>query len=104
MGVFGVRIHQLKDPRNGADSAGSNPFGFLGYISQNGKLQPMIHYQTGWTNAPNLSPINQSAAKYLANQTNPNLSSVLSVYDWVDDNGYYNFGDWIEAAARQAGW
>ena len=25
------------------------------------------------------------------------------IYDWVDDNGYGNFGSWIESAAKKAG-
>ncbi len=29
MGVFGIRIHQLKDPKQDADVAGSNPVQFL---------------------------------------------------------------------------
>lgn len=30
-------------------------------------------------------------------------SSVYKTYDWVDDDGYNNLGDWIEAAAKKAG-
>jgi hypothetical protein len=31
------------------------------------------------------------------------LSSVVSTYDWVGDEGYVNFAAWVEAAARAAG-
>jgi len=24
-------------------------------------------------------------------------------YDWVNDNGYLNFSDWVEKAAKKAG-
>ena len=27
----------------------------------------------------------------------------FKVYDWVDDDGYNNLGDWVERAAKQAG-
>ncbi len=27
----------------------------------------------------------------------------FSTYDWVDDDGYNNLGDWVEEAARKAG-
>jgi hypothetical protein len=30
-------------------------------------------------------------------------SSIYSTYDWVNDNGYENMSDWIEAAAKKAG-
>jgi hypothetical protein len=103
MGVFGIRIHQLKDPKQGADTSGSSPFQFLGYGTKDGKLIPMIQYQSGWKDAPYLSPINESAAPYLKNTDKPVLSSLFSVYDWVDGDGYNNFGKWVEAAAKQAG-
>jgi hypothetical protein len=31
------------------------------------------------------------------------LSRLYSTYDWVDDDGYNNMSDWIEAAAQAAG-
>lgn len=31
------------------------------------------------------------------------LSSVYQAYDWISDNGYQNFGSWVEAAAKKAG-
>lgn len=31
------------------------------------------------------------------------LSSIYKTYDWIDDDGYSNMGDWIEKAAKDAG-
>lgn len=31
------------------------------------------------------------------------FSSIYTTYDWVDDDGYENLGDWIAAAAKAAG-
>lgn len=31
------------------------------------------------------------------------LSSIYNTYDWVSDDGYNNFGDWVEEAATIAG-
>ena len=31
------------------------------------------------------------------------FSEIYSTYDWVDDDGYNNFGDWVEKAAKKAG-
>ena len=103
MGIFGIRIHQLKDPKQGSDTAGSSPFQFLGYGERNDKMVPMIQYQSGWKDAPYLSPITQSAALYLKNTNRPVLNRLFSVYDWVDGDGFNNFGNWVEAAAKQAG-
>lgn len=103
MGVFGVRINKLKDPRNGVDPAGTSPFDITGYGSRNGGLVPMIRYSTGWRDAPMLGTISASAAPYLKYTDKPILNSLFSVHDWVDDNGFQNFGKWVEAAATQAG-
>ncbi len=103
MGVFGVRIHQLKDPKEGTDTAGSSPFDFLGYGANDGELIPMIKYNTGWKDAPYLSPISSSAAPYLKGTGKPVLNSLFKVYDWVDNDGYNNFAKWVKAAAKQAG-
>lgn len=103
MGVFGVRIHKVKDPKTGADVPGSNPFDFLGYGAKDGKLIPMVLYKTGWQEKQYLSPIWPSAAPYLANTNKPILNTLFSVYDWVDNDGFNNFGRWVEAAAKQAG-
>ncbi|MGQ9712952.1 MAG: TIR domain-containing protein [Desulfotomaculales bacterium] len=31
------------------------------------------------------------------------FSAIYPTYDWVDDNGYESFGDWVEKAAKKAG-
>lgn len=54
MGVFGIRIHQLKDPKQGADTSGTTPFQVLGYGAKDDKYIPMIHYAEGWKAAPYL--------------------------------------------------
>ena len=103
MGVFGIRIHQIKDPKTGQDTAGSNPFKFLGFGERDEKLGPMIQYKDGWKNAPYLQTIERSAAPYLPSTGGPILENLFSVYDWIDNDGYNNFSKWVEAAARQAG-
>ena len=109
MGLFGIRIHQISDPSKagnsskGKDPAGANPFDCLGYGRKGDKLNPMVHYQTGWQDAPYQSLLRNSAAAYLANVDKPILSSLFSVYDWVNDDGYNNFETWVAGAAKQAG-
>jgi hypothetical protein len=102
MGVFGITINKLKDPKTGADDASSNPFDFAGYGAKDATLVPMIKYTNGWQNAPHLSPISTSAAVYLEKTNKPILSSLFRIYDWIDDDGYNNFNKWAEAAAKQA--
>ncbi len=103
MGVIGIKIHNLKDPKTGVDSPGASPFEYSGYVRRGGKLQPMIKYTEGWGNASYLSEINETSAPYLKGTDNPILSSIFNVYDWVKNDGYNNFGKWVETAAKQAG-
>ncbi len=35
--------------------------------------------------------------------SNRPLTDSYYTYDWIDDNGYQNFGDWVENAAERAG-
>jgi hypothetical protein len=103
MGILGIRIHQIKHPQNGVDPAGANPFQYLGYGMTSNNLQPMIQYKDGWKNAPNLSVISCKAAPYLPGNRGPILNDIFSVYDWVDNDGYNNFENWVEKAAKEAG-
>ena len=109
MGVFGIRIHQIPDarrasePLKGKDEAGSDPFYYLGYGRREKKLAPMIRYTNGWTDAPYQSLISEAAAPYLQGTDKPILNSIFSVYDWTDHDGYNNFANWVETAAKQAG-
>ena len=102
MGIFGIRIHQLAAGKAGQDAAGRIPFNYLGYSESGQELQPMIKYDTGWKNARHLVKISRSAASYLPAAGGLNLGNIFRVYDWVDNDGYTNFGTWVEAAAKQA--
>ena len=57
--------------------------------------------RTGLTDTKGRNPFENI---YLTN-SNPRryLSEMYPVYDWVTDNGYANFANWVEAAARKAG-
>tara|TARA_R110002124_G_scaffold31971_1_gene108083 strand:+ start:51 stop:659 length:609 start_codon:yes stop_codon:yes gene_type:complete len=108
-GILGIRIHQISDMRRsrefggGVDSAGANPFECLGYSRTGTQLQPRVHYQSGWRDAPNLSAISEGSAVYLPRTGSPRLDGIFRVYDWVNDDGFNNFDTWVERAARQAG-
>lgn len=105
MGVFGVRIHGLKNRDGERDKQGPNPFRFLGYGSRadSNQMWPMIKYDSGWKDAPLNDPISASAAPYLKGTKEPDLDDLFKVYNWVADEGYKNFSKWVAAAARQAG-
>lgn len=105
-GVFGVRIHGIRNKEGNADLPGNNPYDYTGYGTQAaypGKMVPMVKYNTGWAKHQAADPIEASAAPYLIAGTTPELSSLFPVYDWVLGNGYENFSQWVQAAAVQAG-
>lgn len=109
MGIFGIYIHQIADPRKvlepmrGKDEQGANPFSFLGYVRREKKMHPMIKYGEEWKSATHLSTIAETATPYLSGTNNPLLSNLFKVYDWINDDGFNNFDDWVELAAQQAG-
>ena len=105
-GVFGVRIHGLKNKDGNTDPPGPNPFDFLGFGSsgdQFGKMVPYAKYEDGWKRYEEANPISPNSASYLQAGSKPVLSSIFSVYDWIADNGYQNFSTWVQNAARLAG-
>ena len=72
----------------------------------NGLLGVYIHNvkdRHGWTSTKGASPFRQPPFN-LTPTTNINLVyPCCSYYDWVNNDGYQNLGNWIEKAARQAG-
>ena len=104
-GVFGVRIHNMKNLERQTDDSGTSPFNVLGYGTKerSAKLWPMIHYPDGWRDFPLADAVEVTAASYLAPGSRPVLNSLFRVYDWVLDDGYDNFSSWVDAAAKQAG-
>lgn len=107
MGVFGVRVHGIEGFDGKADSPGPSPFDYLrydgGFFADT--LQPEIYYaEKGWQAAPWNTPVSHDAAPYLDRYLGSvKLSEIFRVYDWVDDNGYSDFSNWVETAAKQAG-
>ena len=74
------------------------------YEKGNGLLGIYIHKiedQSGLTSAKGQNPFGNftvgtgSQKKY--------LSDLVATYDWIDDEGYENFGSWIEKAAKASG-
>lgn len=72
---------------------------------RNGLLGVYIHNvkdRYGWISTKGARPFEQSPFNFRFT-TNPNLVyPCCSYYDWVNDNGYANLGNWIEKAAKQA--
>ena len=72
-GILGIYIHQMKDKKSKTGTKGNIKFGPI-FTSPND---------------------DKDDKKYFVDR--------FSTYDWVDDNGYDDLGDWVEAAAKEAG-
>ncbi|MCE2399729.1 TIR domain-containing protein [Candidatus Poribacteria bacterium] len=72
----------------------------------NGLLGVYIHNvkdRHGWTSTKGKSPFRQPPINFTPTDK-PNLVyPCCSYYDWVNDDGYQNLGNWIEKASQQAG-
>ena len=71
-GILGIRIHNMKNQYGHTDYWGKNPLDFV--------------------TADNV-PLSELYSGY---------NKIYKTYDWVQDNGYYKMGNWIEEAARNA--
>jgi hypothetical protein len=72
-GILGIYIHQMEDKDGKTDTKGNITFGPI-FTSPND---------------------DKDDKKYFFDR--------FSTYDWVDDDGYNNLGDWVETAAKEAG-
>jgi glycosyltransferase involved in cell wall biosynthesis len=110
-GLLGVYIHNIKDKNGMIDSMGPNPFDYVGvYIDRNGNATycELTEYLPPLYKWIEFSIYTKCSIKFDRRfWTNKcfSFSSLIApkIYDWIYDNGYKNFADWIEEAARKAG-
>ena len=74
------------------------------YERRNGLVGVYIHKlkdQDGYTDSKGRNPFDDFYIE--RNGRRVCLSEIYRVYDWVSNDGYRNFGTWVEAAAKAAG-
>ncbi|MCW5300345.1 hypothetical protein DXT88_19410 [Herbaspirillum lusitanum] len=77
-GLLGIRIHQIKGKDGKTSRRGENPFSRVKVINE--------------------------PKSFLSFLFPTYLSAQVPIYDWVDDDGYSNFGAWVDTAAKKAGY
>ena len=103
-GLFGVRIHTIAGFDKKLSAKGSNPFDGMAFNVDGDQLRFKEYMTNGWQWAQDVGSMPLSDVPYdLGAMTNHTLSCLFPIYDWFDNDGYNNLGDWIEAAASQAG-
>lgn len=96
--VIGIHINGILDKNQQTKPLGPNPFDYLGMeISADGtRGTPTVWNGAQWVYYGDLGAftINQQSSDKRGKQYQ--LSHWLHTYDWVANNGYKNFSNWIE--------
>jgi len=91
----------------GSDTAGKKWINYeikSSYKNGNGLLGIYIHKCKDKNQNTSTKGANPFSSIYITeNGVKKYFSEIYPVYDWVDDDGYNNMGNWIEKAAKAAG-
>jgi hypothetical protein len=95
--LIGVHINQINGRDGFAKGLGRNPFDYLGLrIDDLGRrATPLVYQNNGWCTYTELSPFNLIQQTPALRGRSITLSEMYPVFDWVSDNGYHNFSNWI---------
>ena len=106
-GLLGVLIHSLKDSNRKIGKRGTNPL--ENYKSENNSSKNIENALAmggiGWILAKCIYPQVAILAGFIA-AAKPAFALFdddYKIYNWIEDEGYQNMGEWIEKAARQVG-
>lgn len=101
-GQLGIYIHNIEDRNGYTDYKGKNPFEYLMLSIDNtgrAKYYEWDGYKwISFSKYPNCSLSFEERYRGKGYQ----FSKMYVVYDWVNEDGFNNLGDWIEKAARDA--
>jgi hypothetical protein len=102
-GLFGIRIHGIKNFDQQFANSGLNPFDYLAYRVVNDRVYWQELNSNIWANYDKVPSMAVSEVAYdLKGEFHHTFSRRFPSYDWVNDNGYTNLGTWVETAAQQA--
>jgi glycine cleavage system aminomethyltransferase T len=97
--IFGVHINSIKDKYQYTKIQGPNPFEYLGvrYNSDGTALKIYEFTNAKWQEFADISGYSLKNPRPREQWGNfYQLTKWHATYDWVSDNGYDNFSDWVE--------
>ena len=96
--IFAVHINGIKCKNGKTKKKGSNPLYYLGYsIDSTGKKLSLHNYLNNkWTKYKDLDGWNVKTFPEKDRNKIFRLSSIYPIYDWIDDDGYNNFKNWVK--------
>ncbi|MGM2668658.1 Thoeris anti-phage system ThsA activator ThsB [Bacillus cereus group sp. Bce026] len=96
--ILGIHINGFKDKNGTVKSKAPNPFYYLGYkySDEGNKIQFYESINGKWVEYKDLAPykISKIAPESQRGQIF-RLSSIYPVYDWIENDGYKNFANWV---------
>jgi hypothetical protein len=109
-GLLGVRLDEVKcayDVRQGLtgfEKSGADPFDQLGLVRKDGRVS-WIEWKNGkWVAYDEVPPAREADLPYnFGSAPTMKLSALFSDYAYNPSTEHLKLGQWIEAAARQAG-
>ena len=109
-GLLGIKLDQVKCAQSvkqgltGYEQSGANPFDHLG-IKRDASRLNWIEWKSGeWVSFMEVASVDEANVSYqLGSKRALKLSDLFSIYDYNPNTDHLNIGQWIEAAAKQAG-
>jgi hypothetical protein len=103
-GLFGIRIHNVKNLNGLVATAGFNPFECIAYRVSNERVYWQENNNGAWASYDKVPSMALSDVPYdLKGELHHTFSYRFPIHDWVTDDGYKNLGTWVENAAKHAG-
>jgi hypothetical protein len=96
--IIGIHINAVPDKFKKTYIKGPNPFSYLGYLFSNDGKSVTLHelIDNKWINYGDLDGYTLASTVDEKHRGKfYKLSDVKTVYDWIDDDGYNKFTDWI---------
>lgn len=96
--IFCVHINSIKGKDGRTKSNGNNPLYYLGYsFSSDGKKLNLHDYiDNEWIKYPDLEGWSVKEVDKKFRDKIYRLSDEYEIYDWIDDDGYNNFSNWVQ--------
>jgi hypothetical protein len=97
--IFGVHINSIRSKDRTTKPLGPNPLEYLGVsFSGNGKTATLWEKTSGgWKKYEEIDGTSSHAVEVSREFHGKgfNLGHFCETYDWIDDDGYDNFSDWV---------
>ena len=109
-GLLGVRLDQVKcayDVRQGLtgyEKSGADPFDQLALVRKDGRVSWMEWANGKWVSYGEVPSVGEADLPYnFGGKASLKLAELFPVYAYNPSTDYLKLGQWIEAAAKQAG-